>query len=318
MNAPLPPEELAEHFEERPARTSDLGSLVRSLFVAGGRDGLDVEARVVPVGKPHGRDRIQSYEIRLDVKGVHLGRRASRPGLEAVQVDESFDEEPHAELLQAYVPEHLAFELEPRHLVKPHIRIPAAMDPELRYDTTIFGGDDRSVYRPSPSSPGRAQAPTVPAAAATWSTWRSGPGTTTPSGHAGAPVRALHQSASPHGRGRVAGDRRRHAPDRTRARAQRRSREPIPMLAFQALTNRPSPSMPNRSIQSPLTWAGPLTGSAIRRSTAAAISASVGIASRAAGRCPRTRAGRGGRTSTSPSSVSRAGTARTRTPTRRI
>ena len=147
MNAPLPPEELAEHFEERPARTRDLGSLSRSLFVAGSRDGLDVEARVVPVGEPHGRDRIQSYEIRLDVNGVHLGRRASRPGLEAVQVDESFDEESHAELLQAYVPEHLAFELEPRQLVRPHIRIPAAMDPELRYNTTIFGGDDRSVYR---------------------------------------------------------------------------------------------------------------------------------------------------------------------------
>ena len=94
-------------------------------------------------------------------------------------------------------------------------------------------GRETSGRGPSPSSRGRTPAPTVPAAAATWSTWRSVPGTTTLAARRPA-GRALHQGASPHGRGRVAGDGRRVL-DCTRF-AQRRLREPIPMLAFQALT----------------------------------------------------------------------------------
>ena len=147
MDEPLSQDEMRDHFEERPARASDIGSLSRSLFVTGTDEGLRVDARVVPVERPHAADGARSFEIRLEIDGVRLGLRSGLPGLEAIEVRERYDEDEHAEVRDAYVPDHLGFDLEPRDIVKARNRIPMSPDPELRYNTTIFGDDNRQVFR---------------------------------------------------------------------------------------------------------------------------------------------------------------------------
>ncbi|MBV1856279.1 trypsin-like serine peptidase [Catellatospora tritici] len=147
MTEPLPYEELSSHFPGRPARLSDLGTLSRSLFVTGGPEGLTVEARVIPVERRHETEDAQIYEIRLEVGGTRLGLRASPPGIEVVEVRERLDEERYRDLMDAHIPDHLGFDVEPRQLIQARNRIPRRLDPDLRYNTTSFGDEDRRVFR---------------------------------------------------------------------------------------------------------------------------------------------------------------------------
>ena len=147
MSAPLPDDELGRSFESRAALSSDLGLLTQSVFVTGTPDGLNVEARVVPVEREHEEFGAQAFEVRLEISGVRLGVRAARPGLTTIEVKERIEEEGHEDVLAAFVPDHLGFDLAPQRLVDVHSRIPAFLDPEVRYNTTIFGVDDRQVFR---------------------------------------------------------------------------------------------------------------------------------------------------------------------------
>ena len=73
--------------------------------------------------------------------------RAARPGLAAIEVSQRLEEEGQEDVLAALIPDHLGFDLTPQRLVDAHRRIPAVLDPEVRYNTTIFGDDDRRVFR---------------------------------------------------------------------------------------------------------------------------------------------------------------------------
>lgn len=147
MSEPLPDDELGRSFESRSALSSDLGSLTQSVFVTGTPDGLSVEARVVPVDREHEESGSQAFEVRLEISGVRLGVRAARPGLAAIEVSQRLEEEGQEDVLAAFIPDHLGFDLTPQRLVDAHRRIPAVLDPEVRYNTTIFGDDDRRVFR---------------------------------------------------------------------------------------------------------------------------------------------------------------------------
>ena len=151
MSEPLPDDELGRSFESRSTLSSDLGSLTQSVFVTGTPDGLSVEARVVPVGREHEESGSQAFEVRLEISGVRLGVRAARPGLAAIEVSQRLEEEGQEDVLAAFIPDHLGFDLTPQRLVDAHRRIPAVLDPEVRYNTTIFGDDDRRVFRDTPT-----------------------------------------------------------------------------------------------------------------------------------------------------------------------
>jgi len=144
--APLSDDSLGKFFEERPPLANDYGTTFRSLFVAGGKEEPRVEARVVPVDR-RGDGEAITYEIRLEIQGARLGVRTGLPGLHGVDVSDRIGRDVDDRRLQAYIPDHLGFDLTPKQLVKAHQRIPQRMDPELRYNTTIFGDEDRQVFR---------------------------------------------------------------------------------------------------------------------------------------------------------------------------
>lgn len=134
----------------RPAPGPAIAKLSRSLFVAGGDEAPKVECRVIPVERSSNDQRALSYEIRLDIDGGMLGERAFARGLKSVQLEKRIptDElERYAELLEAFVPDHLAVDPTPLRLATPVKRIPYRLDESLRYNTTIFGTDDRTVFQ---------------------------------------------------------------------------------------------------------------------------------------------------------------------------
>jgi len=134
--------------KSRPASRDNVGQITQSVFVAGGDRPPKVEARVIPVERQS--DGATHYEVRLEVDGVRLGERSSPPPLRATVVKEPIPRDKLGEFerhLAGFVPDHLAFEPAPQQLVKARRRIPLRLDARTRYNTTIFGGDDRRVFR---------------------------------------------------------------------------------------------------------------------------------------------------------------------------
>jgi V8-like Glu-specific endopeptidase len=81
---------------------------------------------------------------------VLLGERTFARGLESVRLEERVptDElKKHAKLLEGFAPDHLQIDPTPQKLAKPLKRIPVRLDESLRYNTTIFGIDNRTVFQ---------------------------------------------------------------------------------------------------------------------------------------------------------------------------
>jgi V8-like Glu-specific endopeptidase len=146
-NSPLSQDELTEYYKERPAIRSSLGSISKTFFIAGNGEPPRVETRIhrTEVQLDDGTTR---YELRVDVDGVELGARTKVSGLNRIGVRGPVGDPPlDSELLSAFVPDHLAFDLRPKKRVRPHIRIPRELEDGIRYNTTIFGDEDRDVFR---------------------------------------------------------------------------------------------------------------------------------------------------------------------------
>lgn len=144
---PLSADELHEYFKERPPAASAQGSISKTFFVAANGEQPKVDVRVLRT-ELQLEDGSTRYEVRVDVDGVELGARTKAPGMNRVAVRGGQRVEPiEPELLTAFVPDHLAFDLQPRQLVDSRLRIPRRLRRGVRYNTTIFGDDDRKAFR---------------------------------------------------------------------------------------------------------------------------------------------------------------------------
>src|SRR5690606_151768 len=134
----------------RAASEQKLARISKSLFVAGSERPPEVRSEVVPVERVVDGQRFMSYEIKVEIDGVLLGERTFARGLESVQLEERIpiDElDKYAEYLHGYVPEHLAIDPLPQKLARPVRRIYRQLDDALRYNTTVFGIDNRTVFQ---------------------------------------------------------------------------------------------------------------------------------------------------------------------------
>lgn len=134
----------------RPAKGENVAQLSKSLFVAGSKKHPTVRTKVVPVERKSDGQSAVSYEIRVEVDGVLLGERAAPYGLESVELKERIPAKQltnYADLLEGFAPKHLRVDPVPRLIAKPRQRIPHVMDEQLRYATTVFGIDDRTVFQ---------------------------------------------------------------------------------------------------------------------------------------------------------------------------
>jgi V8-like Glu-specific endopeptidase len=124
--------------------------LSESIYVAGGAKPPKVSTRVVPVEREVDGKTTQVYEVKVDISGIKPGERSFAPGLESVQVEKRMSSAQlakHARLLEAHVPDHLPIDSVPRQIVRQRKRILARMEESQKYNTTIFGTDDRRVFQ---------------------------------------------------------------------------------------------------------------------------------------------------------------------------
>jgi V8-like Glu-specific endopeptidase len=123
--------------------------ITKRFFVAAGEKPR-VKARVVPVNTQNEGQECMTYEIQLDIDGVRLGERTCPGGLQSVEVSKRVPSSKlpsYAKHLDAFVPTHLQIEPMPQQIVPTVKRIPHIMDDSLKYNTTIFGTDNRRVFR---------------------------------------------------------------------------------------------------------------------------------------------------------------------------
>lgn len=134
----------------RPALRDNLSQITKSVFIAGGKEVPKVNAQVIPVERVIDGQKVQQYEVRLDVQGVYLGERASPPPMQGVIITERIPQEQlrdYDKLLTPFVPDHLAIDPCPRHLLKAFNRIPTTLDKNARYKATIFDPDERHIFQ---------------------------------------------------------------------------------------------------------------------------------------------------------------------------
>jgi V8-like Glu-specific endopeptidase len=147
---PLSRRTLGKSFKARAARSDNLLDATKSIFVAGGDEPPKVRTKVIPVDRVMNGRKTRAYEIRLDIDGVRLGAHASPPPMRGVPVRRRIAERDlpkYAELLEAWVPDHLAVEPRPQHLLKAIRRIPARVNRRTRYNTTVFNPENRQVFQ---------------------------------------------------------------------------------------------------------------------------------------------------------------------------
>ena len=135
--------------EGRRALISNRGRITQSFFVPGGEERPNFEVSIERTSRGD-MDGKYIYEIKLDLDGFSLGERALPPGMESIEVTKRLPAKVVAEraaLLDVYIPDHLGFDPTPADIVKARPRQPKRMQKDLRYNTTIFSGDDRAVFR---------------------------------------------------------------------------------------------------------------------------------------------------------------------------
>ena len=135
--------------ERRSALTSNRGKVTQSFFVPGVEERPNLDVSVERTGRQDGKGNY-IYEVRLDLDGFSLGERALPPGLKTVAVTKRLSAKviaQQAALLEAFIPDHLEFIPTPTDIVQPRPRQPKRQKRDLKYNTTIFGADDRAVFR---------------------------------------------------------------------------------------------------------------------------------------------------------------------------
>jgi V8-like Glu-specific endopeptidase len=139
-----------QYLKSRPALRDNLAGVTRSIFIVGAENTPEVEAKVVPIDRMVDGEKRRHYEVRLEIRGARLGERSSPLPVKGEAVKESIptaELAKYEELLSAFVPDHLAIEPRPQHLLRAYTRIPPRLDKKTRYNTTIFNPDERKVFQ---------------------------------------------------------------------------------------------------------------------------------------------------------------------------
>lgn len=145
--SPVPLNEVARRFRARSAARPGPITRTQRLFVRGGHEPPVVKTRIEPIRR--GAEGID-YEIVIETHGVDTGARARPPMLKGrgFRVGEArFDEARLERLLGAHVPDHLAFNPQPRQRVNAFRTINPKLTRERNVATTVFGNDDRFVFQ---------------------------------------------------------------------------------------------------------------------------------------------------------------------------
>lgn len=149
------PEPLSRKTYERSLKASlalsdNLATITKSIFVVAGEEVPKINSKVIPIERIVDGEKSLHYEIQIEVEGVRLGERTSPPPLRGEAIKERISPEKlreYDELLNAFVPDHLAIDPRPQRLVKAFNRIPTHPDQKTRHNTTIFNPDQRQVFQ---------------------------------------------------------------------------------------------------------------------------------------------------------------------------
>ena len=142
---PLLPDEIAERFTSREPEGDVSITIERRFHVAAE---LEPGAQVRLERVERDGDR-QGWEVVVEIEGVRAGARALASPLrgDAVRPGElDVDEDTVDEVLAGFVPAHLGFDPVPLDVVDSHVTI-RPPEGERRVATTVFGKDDRRVFR---------------------------------------------------------------------------------------------------------------------------------------------------------------------------
>jgi V8-like Glu-specific endopeptidase len=127
-----------------------LATISKSLFVAAYDKSPKVKYQVVPTERKIKGQKFLAYEIKIDIDGVILGERSFADGVKSVQVKKHISTKElakYSKFTVGFAPSHLPIDPAPQKLAKPIKRIPICMDESLKYNTTIFGTDNRRVFQ---------------------------------------------------------------------------------------------------------------------------------------------------------------------------
>ncbi len=148
-NKPATYKSITKTFKARKASTSKEGLITKRTFVTADKKPR-VKTKIVAVESVDGDREGTTYEIRLDIDGTLIGERSHPYGLKSKEVTKRIPSSQlsrQAKQLDAFVPKHLAIDPLPRQIIPTMKRVPAILDDSLKYNTTIFGTDDRRVFR---------------------------------------------------------------------------------------------------------------------------------------------------------------------------
>lgn len=146
-NRPISPDRLNALFPAREALRAASLTRTSRIHVHGGREEPRVTTRVKPIAQ--NGDGID-YEVVVEIDGVDVTARATPPALVGTELrrGERRGRERHPErLLDAFVPEHLAFDPLPRQRVRPFRTIQSKIPRDRNVATTIFGADNRMTFQ---------------------------------------------------------------------------------------------------------------------------------------------------------------------------
>ncbi len=147
---PLFQEKMKEAYQARAALSGNKLQITERIFVAGDQEPPKVSTKLIPVERIIEGQKIRHYEVRLEIDGVLLGEHASPPPLLGNPVKERLSIPQVLEydkLFTSFVPDHLSIEPFPQKIEKPIRRIPKRLSGKTRYNTTIFGTDQRAVFQ---------------------------------------------------------------------------------------------------------------------------------------------------------------------------
>ena len=141
---PLSPRQISRSFPRRGPRRESAISVSHRFFVAGGERPPEVTTKTNRLDGDGNR-----YEVIVEIDGVRAGARATPRAMQGTALKrarrgQKFEIDDA--LLDAFVPEHLAFEPVPREWVKSYRTFNAKLDRKIVRPTTVFTPDDRRIF----------------------------------------------------------------------------------------------------------------------------------------------------------------------------
>jgi V8-like Glu-specific endopeptidase len=140
--APLAPRSLARGGPDGEPNQTYAGPIATNFFVSGEQP-PQLKATLQPIAGAADGEGVRTYEVRVEVVGVHLGKRAFPPPMTGTRVVKTSPPGFHHPLTRPFRPPHLRLVLNPPPVPRPRRR-PRRRRPGSF--TTVFAPDDRAIF----------------------------------------------------------------------------------------------------------------------------------------------------------------------------